>query len=415
MKTPILFFCFSFFITLNNFVLKAQDPYFSQFFANRIYLNPAYAGFDSGVNLTLNYRDQWFGVPDASSTPTQAGYRTYNATVNWQTPCFDKLENNTFGLALSAFQDEAGAAPLSTTGFGLASSMGLRLIGAKTHRTVISEKLGITTSSHFRRLDLRVGFQFSLAQRQLESNRLIYSYQLDPVVGLLGDPSFLNIQSGIYGNLNVGVLLRGQISRDRYNETLFSIGFSLNNVTQPDVSLLDLASNVTLPKRSTFFLATTHRIASLRGPSGKNNRKNYWYISPQFRWDRQMDGNLNLQTLGFSALNRIHSGGIFVQYNFPNTPVTNSGLAGPLQARNTTTLILNYNIDMRNALNRRGSKSGLILGFTYDIPLEGVGTETALGVLELSLRMKLWEGGRSGHCLDLRKNELYNGECPWRY
>ncbi|MCB0634515.1 MAG: type IX secretion system membrane protein PorP/SprF, partial [Lewinella sp.] len=39
--------------------LKAQDPSFSQFYANRVYLNPAFVGLESGITLSATSRMQW--------------------------------------------------------------------------------------------------------------------------------------------------------------------------------------------------------------------------------------------------------------------------------------------------------------------------------------------------------------------
>ena len=40
---------------------SAQDPAFSQFYANPLYLNPAFAGTNICPRVNLNYRDQWPG------------------------------------------------------------------------------------------------------------------------------------------------------------------------------------------------------------------------------------------------------------------------------------------------------------------------------------------------------------------
>lgn len=42
--------------------LHAQDPVFSQFWSNKLYLNPAYTGYEDGMNVYSSYRNQWVGV-----------------------------------------------------------------------------------------------------------------------------------------------------------------------------------------------------------------------------------------------------------------------------------------------------------------------------------------------------------------
>ena len=52
----------------------AQDPTFTQFYANPLYLNPAFAGTNQCARFGLNYRNEW---PNLS-----ANYVTYSASYD---------------------------------------------------------------------------------------------------------------------------------------------------------------------------------------------------------------------------------------------------------------------------------------------------------------------------------------------
>ncbi|MFN5910373.1 MAG: type IX secretion system membrane protein PorP/SprF, partial [Bacteroidota bacterium] len=52
----------------------AQDPTFTQFYANPLYLNPAFAGSHGCPRFALNYRNEW---------PSLTGnYVTYSASYD---------------------------------------------------------------------------------------------------------------------------------------------------------------------------------------------------------------------------------------------------------------------------------------------------------------------------------------------
>ena len=56
--------------------VNAQDVGFSQFFANPLYLNPAFAGSKVAPRISLTYRAQWPGLVSAFST-VSASYDQY--------------------------------------------------------------------------------------------------------------------------------------------------------------------------------------------------------------------------------------------------------------------------------------------------------------------------------------------------
>jgi type IX secretion system PorP/SprF family membrane protein len=381
--------------------IQAQDPYFSQFYANRVYLNPAYAGFDPGTTLTVNYRDQWFGVPDGDASTFLDSYRTFNVTAGFQMPCFLNLEDINLGTAISVFSDAAGGAPMRTLGAAFAVSHEQPLV-----------RTGIKSTSKLKRLDLRLGAQFGFMQKQLRGDYFIYSDFLDPVGGLITAPAALNLSSGLYPSLNAGVMLRGRISASKYKETLFTAGLSFSNVNQPVEELMDGAGGFTIPARITFHAGTTHKITSFKGIQAPT------YIAPQFRWDTQADFRLNLQTIGAYVFSKAYYTGLFVQFPF-GASEGDAATFSPVLNRNTVALILNAGIDMA-ALTDAGKpwrkrRSGITLGFTYDVNLSGLTSATTLGVIEVNLRANLNNERKRQPCAALGKFELYDGKCPVRF
>jgi type IX secretion system PorP/SprF family membrane protein len=92
----------SFIIFTDSF---GQDPTFSQFYANALYLSPSFAGATSEYRFALNYRNQWPAVPGV--------FHTYCIE-------FDKaLPNFNSGIGVLATYDVAGSGNLSTTNIGL--------------------------------------------------------------------------------------------------------------------------------------------------------------------------------------------------------------------------------------------------------------------------------------------------------
>ena len=83
----------------------SQDPEFTQFYANPLYLNPAFAGTHICPRVSMNYRNQWPGISGA--------FVTYAAS-------FDKHSNSLHGgLGLLVTNDQAANSLRSTTVSGM--------------------------------------------------------------------------------------------------------------------------------------------------------------------------------------------------------------------------------------------------------------------------------------------------------
>jgi type IX secretion system PorP/SprF family membrane protein len=101
-KRIIYLVALSFIILTDSF---GQDPTFSQFYANALYLSPSFTGATNEYRFALNYRDQWPSVPGV--------FNTYSIS-------FDKaLTNFNSGIGVLATYDVAGSGNLSTTNIGL--------------------------------------------------------------------------------------------------------------------------------------------------------------------------------------------------------------------------------------------------------------------------------------------------------
>jgi type IX secretion system PorP/SprF family membrane protein len=93
--------------------LYGQDPQFSQFYSNYLYLAPSFSGLIENNRVALNYRKQW---PEIAH-----GYNTYSAS-------FDKyFEKFRSGLGILFLRDEAGSGRLRSTNIGIQYSFDIKV------------------------------------------------------------------------------------------------------------------------------------------------------------------------------------------------------------------------------------------------------------------------------------------------
>lgn len=192
-------------ITSVSFV-KAQDPEFTQFYANPLYLNPAFAGSNNCPRVALNYRNQWPAL-SGSFVTTSASY--------------DQHVNGLYGgLGLLVVQDNAGNGTLKTT----------RVSGMYAYAQQIGRKWFI-----------RFGVEATYFQRSLDWNKLTFGDMIDPNRGFIystADLPQLNSISGI--DISSGILA----TTDN-----FFIGFSAHHLTEPNESLLNNTGEAYIPMK----------------------------------------------------------------------------------------------------------------------------------------------------------------------
>ena len=214
--------------------LYSQDPEFTQFYANPLYLNPAFAGTAKCPRVCLNYRNQW---PAISGT-----FVTYSASYD------QHIDGISGGLGLLVTKDEAGLATLNTTNVS----------------AIYSYQLHIT-----REFSMKFGFQATYAQKSIDWSKLNFGDMIDPRRGFVwntNETPGLNQKS----NLDVSAGILGYSKR-------YFFGAAVNHITEPDEALIGGPSK--LPMK-----ITAHGGAMI--PLEKGNES---YISPNILFQKQQD------------------------------------------------------------------------------------------------------------------------------
>lgn len=242
--------CF-FVITIGSVeYISAQDPEFSQFYANLLYLNPAFAGSVRCPRMILNYRNQW---PALGST-----YVTYNASYDQHV---DVLGG---GVGLLVFNDVQGEGALS--------------------KTYINGMYAYTLNVN-RNFAVKGGFQASYIQSRL-GNDFIYPDMLDPLYGVVR-PTNENQTVFSKGIFDFSAGLVG------FSKNYF-FGFSVHHLTQPSESFRE-ASDAYIPRKYTVHFGSTIPIKS------RNFRRGELSVAPNLLFQQQE----NFQQLNYGIyLNR---------------------------------------------------------------------------------------------------------------
>ena len=175
--------------------LHAQDPHFSQFYANPLYLNPAFAGSNGCSRANVIGRYQW---PQLSGD-----YRTISASYD------ANIASIRGGLGLMILHDAAGQNTIATT----------RISGIYSYELPVNENF-----------TLRMAAEATYNNIRIDKDKLYFGDQIHPRYGfiyptseVINNPSrgFLDIQAGILG----------------YTDKLF-FGFAVHHLTEPQQNFI---------------------------------------------------------------------------------------------------------------------------------------------------------------------------------
>ena len=233
--TLALFFC----MLLSNYS-KAQDPAFSQFYANPLYLNPAFAGAttDGCPRVNLNYRDQWPGIGRTYVTTSASWDQHINAIGG--------------GLGVIVAQDRSGAGNLNTSHASLLYSYHLEVN---------------------RKFSVKAGFEASYRMINLDWDELTFGDMIHPQFGFIyptnedidnytETKSFPDFSTGILG----------------YTENIY-FGFAAHHLTRPEQGFISDGSE--LPTKFTAHIGGNFPLSRYRN--------SVTTISPNFLYQKQQD------------------------------------------------------------------------------------------------------------------------------
>ncbi|MCX6268177.1 MAG: type IX secretion system membrane protein PorP/SprF [Bacteroidetes bacterium] len=248
----------------------AQDPEFSQFYANPLYLNPALAGVTVCPKMNANYRNQWPGIGKA--------FITYNFS-------YDQYVNFLHGgVGLLIAADRAGSGNLNTTIINLMYA----------YKFNLSERFQASAA-------LEVGYY----QRRLNWDNLQFGDMIDPLLGFVlptGEKQPDNLSVGV-PDFSTGVFLS-------YDEMFYG-GISVDHLTQPKVGFY--ADNAT----QLYMKYTIHAGASIdldkNGSSGEDRE---FSISPNILYQQQF--KFHQLNLGLYLTVDPFIGGVWFRHNFEN-------------------------------------------------------------------------------------------------
>ncbi|MCX6257743.1 MAG: type IX secretion system membrane protein PorP/SprF [Bacteroidia bacterium] len=239
MVKPKILLIFTLFIGLSELGF-GQDPEFSQFYANQLYLNPAFAGSAICPRLSLNYRNQW---PALHNT-----FITYNASVDGY---LDVVQG---GVGFHFMNDQQGDGTIKTTNVDAMYAYTLRVT---------------------RSFSLTGGFQTSWIQRKLDWNRLIFPDMIDALYGVIyrTNEQYPKDANKSYFDFSTGLLGFG---------TNYYFGIAVHHLAEP-VESFNNSSDAVLPRKY------TAHVGFIIPLTGDNIKRGELQLSPNFMYQKQQD------------------------------------------------------------------------------------------------------------------------------
>jgi type IX secretion system PorP/SprF family membrane protein len=210
-----------------SFHSMAQDPTFTQFYSNPVYLNPALAGSSGCPRIALNYRNQW---------PQLTGnYITYAAAYD------SYAKNLSGGVGIMAMHDQQGQGTIQTS----------MIAGTYSYYLKVNRKFRIM-----------FGGQAAYFQKYLDWSKLTFGDMIDPRRGFIYQTGDVPRGDGSHGFFDVSAGMVGFTKN-------FYFGVAAHHLNRPDESMIlgdsrlpirvtgHMGANIKLGQRGRYSSSTT--------------------------------------------------------------------------------------------------------------------------------------------------------------
>lgn len=299
----------------------AQDPHISQYFANPLYVNPAFAGASVCPQIGISYRNQWpkYG----------GGFSTANVSYNQH---IDGIRGGIGAYVLADVQ------------------------GGGTYRNITA---AFMYSYRFRlgdKLSLRLAVQGAYVNRHANWDGLTFPDQYDPILGLVRpstEEGLTNTPMSMhYADFATGFLLYGEH---------FYVGLSVNHLTRPNEGYLGLQR-----KPIKYTAHAGGKIYFNQTYTQKRDKRDI-NLSPNIIYTRQG----NIDELNYGCYLNVHpmTMGIWYRHNFVNSDAIILMLGAE---HNGISIAYSYDISV-SGLKGTGGAHEISLGFKLACPKSKTG------------------------------------------
>jgi type IX secretion system PorP/SprF family membrane protein len=294
-----------------TYQIVAQDVQFSQLFADRMYLNPAFAGSDYCPKFVLSYRNQWPGI--------QFPYNTYNAS-------FDKYSEVVHGgIGIRLMKDDQGNGVFNQINADFIYSYHIKISNS------ISAKFAIEASVY---------------QQSMNMRDLVYYNMIDPVQGIIySNTETLSDQTFFCPDFSTGIIL---------NYKKYFLGAAISHIPQNLVE----SHNEFLPVKYTIHAGAVFPLLK------NNSKKTNFILEPNFVYINQQ--NMNMLYYGMYFDISAMSFGLFYRQNLEfhyDAMVVSYHL-------NVKNLIIGYSYDITLSKFIKQTLGTHELSLTYLIPCD---------------------------------------------